>query len=100
MGEMPDRTVIVTESCLTDYHGGLEEILKQLLVACNCIPKAPIREYAHSDGRIPVKYRVTIHLTREIGGWYLLPYGESRIAVVASEIAFFEAIICVPFIFH
>ena len=92
MGEMPYRTVVVTESCLTDYHGGLEEILKQLLVACNCIPKAPVREYAHSDGRIPVKYRVTIQLPREIGGGYLLPFGESRIAAVAREIAFFEAI--------
>jgi hypothetical protein len=84
--------MVVTESCLTDYHGGLEEILKQLLVACNCIPKAPVREYAHSDGRIPVKYRVTIQLPREIGGGYLLPFGESRIAAVAREIAFFKAI--------
>jgi hypothetical protein len=36
MGEMPDRTMIVAESWLTNYHGGLDEILKQLLVMWNC----------------------------------------------------------------
>jgi hypothetical protein len=92
MGEMPDSTVIMTESWWTDYHGGLNEILKQLLVTCNCSPKALVREFAYSDGRIPVKYRVSVQLPKEIGAGYLLPYGESRTSGVARETAFFEAI--------
>jgi hypothetical protein len=92
MGEMPDQTVIVTESWLTDYHGGLDEILKKLLVMCNCSPKALVRGFTYSDGRILVKYRVSIQLLKEIGAWYLLPYGESRISGVARETDFFEAI--------
>jgi hypothetical protein len=62
MGEMPDRTKIVTESWLTDYHGGLDEILKQLLVTCNYSTKALVRVFAYSDGRILVKYRVSVQL--------------------------------------
>jgi hypothetical protein len=92
MGEMADRTMIVIESWFTDYHGGLDEILKQLLVMCNCSPKALVREFAYSDGRIPVKYRVSVQLPKEIGAGYLLPYGESRISGVARGTAFFEAI--------
>jgi hypothetical protein len=92
MGEMPDRTVIVTKTWLNEYHGGLDEILKQLLVMCNYSPKALAREFAYSDGRIPVKYRVSVQLPKEIGAGYLLPYGESRISEVAREKAFFEAI--------
>jgi hypothetical protein len=56
MGEMHVRTVIVIESWLTDYHGGLDEILKKLLVMCNCSLKALVREFPYSDGRISVKY--------------------------------------------
>jgi hypothetical protein len=92
MGEMPDWTVIVSESWLTDYHRGLDEILKQLLVTCNSSPKALVREFAYSDGRIPIKYRVSVQLPKEIGAWFLLPYGESRISGVARDTTFFEAI--------
>jgi hypothetical protein len=35
---------------------------------------------------------VSVQLPKEIGAWYLLPYGESRISGVARETAFFEAI--------
>jgi hypothetical protein len=56
MGEMSDRTVIVAESWLIDNQGGLDEILKKLLVTCNCSPKALVWEFAYSDGRIPAKY--------------------------------------------
>jgi hypothetical protein len=39
MGEMPDRIVIMIESWLAEYHEGLDEILKELLVKCNCSPR-------------------------------------------------------------
>jgi hypothetical protein len=38
---------------------------------------------------------VYVQLPREIGAWYLLPYGESRIFGVARETSFFEAIIAI-----
>jgi hypothetical protein len=80
MGEMPDWTVIVAESWLTNYHGGLDEILKQLLVMWNYSLKVLVQEFAYSDGRILVKYRVSVQLPKEIGSGYSLPYGESRIS--------------------
>jgi hypothetical protein len=48
--------------------------------------------FAYSDGRILVKYRVSVKLPREIGAGYLLPYGESRISGLARETDFSEAI--------
>ena len=57
---MPNHTVIVKDSCLTDHDGDLVEILRQLLVVCGCSPKALVRLYEYSAGRIPLKYRVCI----------------------------------------
>jgi hypothetical protein len=52
-------------------------------VTCNYSPKALVREFAYYDGRILVKYRVSVQLPQEIGAGYLLPYGESRLFGVA-----------------
>ena len=60
MGEMPNHTVSVKESCLTNHDGDLVEILRQLLVVCGCSPKALVRLFEYSAGRIPVKCRVSI----------------------------------------
>ena len=55
MGDLPTQTVIVTESLLTDHDCDLAKVLMSILEACGCTPKAMIRLYEYSAGRIPLK---------------------------------------------
>ena len=95
MGDLPTQTVVVTESLLTDHDCDLAKVLMSILEACGCTPKAMIRLYEYSAGRIPLKSRVSIHLPPGIGHGYLLPYGIARSSAVALEVAMLEAIVTV-----
>ena len=95
MGDLPTQTVIVMESLLTDHDGDLAKVLMKILEVCGCTPKAIIRLYEYSAGRIPLKSRVSIQLPPGIGHGYLLPYGVTRSSAIALEVAMLEAIVTV-----
>lgn len=95
MGELPYQTVIVKETFLTEHAGKLAKLLHDMLVACKVSPRIPVRMYEYSAGRIPLKYRVSIELPREIGSGPFLPYGIARSSLVAFETALLEAIVVV-----
>ncbi|KAK1632407.1 hypothetical protein QYE76_006722, partial [Lolium multiflorum] len=88
----PGRNVKVLDSTLSEYEGGLADILRAMLLEFGCDPRIQVKKYWFYDGPVLAKCRVGLRLPESLGLSIVMPAGEARTIQTAYHIAVMRAI--------
>ncbi|KAK1642873.1 hypothetical protein QYE76_060678 [Lolium multiflorum] len=88
----PGRNVKVKPSNLSEYDGGLADILRAMLLEFGCDPQIQVMKYWYYDGPVLEKCRVGLRLPESLGMSVVMPAGEARTINTAYHIAIMRAI--------
>jgi hypothetical protein len=80
------------DSTLSEYEGGLADILRAMLLEFGCDPQIQVKKYMYYDGTILAKCRVGLRLPESLGMSVVMPAGEARTTNTAYHIAVMRAI--------
>jgi hypothetical protein len=80
------------DSTLSEYEGGLADILRAMLLEFGCDPQIQVKKYMYYDGTVLAKCRVGLRLPESLGMSVVMPAGEARTINTAYHIAVMRAI--------